>query len=370
VTHADHHESVAVAMSGGVDSSAAAALAVRSGARVLGLTMKLWDCAEFASTPAGSGACCSPADAADASRMAKRLGAEHVLVDMSADFRRLVLEPFCREYAAGRTPNPCIRCNQALKFGMLADRAAAAGYPVFATGHYARIRPDADSGGFLLERGTSRRRDQSYFLAALDQRQLGRSRLPVGELDKAEVRSLAAELGLVAAEKPDSQDFCFAPDGNYQKALEKYAPEALVPGPLVDSSGKRLGEHRGIGRYTIGQRRGLGVAVGEPLYVVRISAAERAVVVGPDGELYARGLVASEMNWIPREPAGPARATVRVRHGGREMGAEVRPLAGGRAEVAFDQPVRAVAPGQYAAFYSGELVLGGGFIDSALAGKQ
>jgi len=359
-------DAVAVAMSGGVDSSVAAALSVRAGARVLGLTMKLWDCAEFAAVQAGSGACCSPADAADAARMAKRLGAEHALVDMSADFRRQVLEPFCREYAAGRTPNPCIRCNRILKFGALADRAAAAGFGILATGHYARIRPDEESGLFFLERGASRRRDQSYFLAALDQKQLARSRLPVGALDKTEVRAAAAELGLAAAEKPDSQDFCFAPDGGYERALEKYAPEALEPGPLRDSSGKLLGEHRGIGRYTIGQRRGLGVAAGEPLYVSRIDAAERAVVVGPDRELYARGLAASEINWIPREPVGALRCTVRVRHGGREVAAEVRPLPGQRAEVWFEEPVRAVAPGQFAAFYSGDRVLGGGFIDSAL----
>ena len=353
-------------MSGGVDSSVAAALVVRSGARVMGLTMKLWECAEFAASPAGSGACCSPADAADAARMAKKLGAEHALLDMAADFRKLVLEPFCREYAAGRTPNPCVRCNRILKFGALADRAAAAGFDFIATGHYARIRPDEESGLFLLERGASRRRDQSYFLAALEQKQLARSRLPVGSLGKEEVRAAAAELGLAAAEKPASQDFCFAPDGGYEKALAKYAPEALEPGPLLDSSGRRLGEHRGIGRYTIGQRRGLGVAAGEPLYVSCIDAAERAVVVGPDRELYARGLSASEVNWIPQEPAGAVRATVRVRHGGREVGAEVRPLAGRRAEVLFDEPVRAVAPGQFAAFYSGDRVLGGGFIDSAL----
>jgi tRNA-specific 2-thiouridylase len=328
--------------------------------------MKLWDCAEFAAAPAGSGACCSPADAADAARAAKKLGAEHVLVDMTEDFRKLVVEPFCREYAAGRTPNPCIRCNRILKFGALAGRAAAAGYDIIATGHYARIRPDEESGLFVLERGTSRRRDQSYFLAGLEQAQLARSRLPVGELDKAEVRRTAAELGLAVAEKPDSQDICFAPDGNYEKALEKYAPEALEPGPLMDSSGRRLGEHRGIGRYTIGQRRGLGVAVGEPLFVTRIEPHGCTVVVGADRELYARGLVASEVNWIPREPAAARRCTVRVRHGGREVGAEVRPLAGGRAEVSFDEPVRAVAPGQFAAFYSGDRVLGGGFIVSAL----
>ena len=381
-------ESVAVAMSGGVDSSAAAALLVRSGARVLGLTMKLWDCAEFAAAAAGSGACCSPADAADAARTAKRLGAEHALVDLTGEFRRLVLEPFCREYAAGRTPNPCVNCNRLLKFGKLADRAAAAGYPALATGHYARVRPDPEGEKgvrnllcrapkgpfrqkvpdpfFSLLRGESRRRDQSYFLAGLSQEQLRRARLPVGGLGKEQVRAIAAELGLPAAAKRASQDFCFAPDGHYQQALARYAPEALEPGPLVDSSGRRLGTHRGIGRYTIGQRRGLGLAAGRPLYVCRILPGERAVVVGAERELYARGLLAAEVNWIPRPPEGPARCTVRVRHGGREVGAEVRPTADGGAEAVFDEPVRAVAPGQYAVFYSGERVLGGGFIERAL----
>jgi len=356
-------------MSGGVDSAVAAALLVRSGARVLGLTMQLWDCADFAAVPAGSGACCSPADAADAARAARRLGADHALLDMREDFRELVLVPFCREYAAGRTPNPCVRCNRLLKFGRLADRAAAAGYPALATGHYARVRPDAEPGLFALLRGASRRRDQGYFLAALGQEQMARARLPVGELGKEEVRKLAAELGLKVAAKPASQDFCFAPDGKYEKALSRYAPEALEPGPLVDSSGRRLGTHRGIGRYTIGQRRGLGVAAGRPLYVTAIRAAERAVVVGPESELYARALVAAEVNWIPRAPAGPLRCTVRVRHGGREVPAEVRPLEGSRAEAVFDEPVRAVAPGQFAAFYDGERVLGGGFIERA-AGER
>jgi tRNA-specific 2-thiouridylase len=372
-------------MSGGVDSSVAAALLVQSGASVLGLTMKLWDCADFAAVPAGSGACCSPADAADAARAARKLGAEHALLDMREEFRKLVLEPFCREYAAGRTPNPCVRCNRLLKFGRLADRAAAAGYPALATGHYARVRrekgvrhllPERPFGGekvsdtfFSLLRGASRRRDQGYFLAALGQEQLARSRLPVGELGKEEVRKLAAELGLKVAAKPASQDFCFAPDGKYEKALSRYAPEALEPGPLLDSSGRRLGTHRGIGRYTIGQRRGLGVAAGRPLYVTAIRASERVVVVGPESELYARALVAAEVNWIPRAPAGPVRCTVRVRHGGREVPAEVRPLEGSRAEVVFDEPVRAVAPGQFAAFYAGETVLGGGFIERA-AGER
>lgn len=353
-------------MSGGVDSSVAAALVARSGSRAVGLTMKLWDCSDVAALPPGASPCCSPADAADAARAARRVAMEHVLVDMREDFRRLVLEPFCRDYAAGRTPNPCVRCNRLLKFGALADRAAAAGYAAIATGHYARRGPDEESGLAVLRRGASRSRDQSYFLAALAQPQLARARLPVGDMDKDAVRRLAAEMGLSAADKPASQEFCFAPDGNYDRVLARHAPEALEPGPLLDSSGKRLGRHRGIGRYTIGQRHGLGVAAGRPLYVNRIEAADRSVVVGDESELYSRGLAASEVNWIPREPAGPVTCTARVRHGGREVAAVVRPLPGCRAEVSFADPVRAVAPGQFVAFYSGEAVLGGGVIERSL----
>ena len=359
-------KTVAVAMSGGVDSSVAAALLAREGSAAMGLTMKLWDCAEFAGLTAESGACCSPADAADAAGAAKRVGLDHCLVDMGDDFRRLVLEPFCREYAAGRTPSPCVGCNKLIKFGALAERARQIDCDTIATGHYARIERD-ESGTFHLLRGASRDRDQSYFLAALGQAELARARMPVGELGKEEVRAIAAELGLEVAEKPASQETCFAPDGDYSRVLARHAPEALEPGPLVDSSGRRLGEHRGIGRYTIGQRRGLGVAVGEAIYVISIDAAGRTVTVGPDEELYASGLEAGEVNWVTGQaPKEPLRCTVRVRHGGGETLSTIKGLPDGHVEVRFDEPVRAVAPGQWAAFYDGEEVLGGAVIDRAL----
>ncbi len=355
---------VAVAMSGGVDSTAAAALLARSGRSALGVTIKMWDCAEFAGVAAGSGACCSPRDAADAARAAGKLGMDHVLVDLGEEFRRLVLEPFCKAYAAGRTPSPCVGCNKLVKFGALYQRVEKADCVAIATGHYARVREE--NGEFQLLRGRSRERDQSYFLAALTQTQLARALLPVGDMGKDEVRQIVAGLGLALAEKRSSQEFCFAPDGDYEKVLARYAPEALEPGPLLDTAGKKLGEHRGIGRYTVGQRRGLGVATGEPLYVQKILAAERSVVVGPDEGLWAGGLTAGEVNWIAKAPPGaPLRCTVRVRHGGGETVAMLTPLGDGRAEVRFDEPVRAVAPGQWACFYDGERVLGGGFIERA-----
>ena len=353
-------------MSGGVDSSAAAALLAREGRTLLGVTMKLWDCALHASLPAGSGACCSPRDAADAARVAARLGMEHVLLDFADEFRSLILEPFCREYAAGRTPSPCIACNRLIKFGALRDRVRRSGYEVVATGHYARLQSRPDGGTSLLK-GASPERDQSYFLSGLGREQLGAALFPVGDLaGKDEVRRLTAGLGLATSAKPSSQEFCFAPDGDYEKVLAGFAPEALEPGPLLDSSGRKLGEHRGIGRYTIGQRRGLGVATGSPLYVQRISAADRAGVVGPDEELYACGLLAEEVNWIASEAPGGRRCTVRIRHTGRETACTLSENGDARLVVRFDEPVRAVAPGQWACFYEGEEVLGGGTIREAL----
>jgi len=351
-------------MSGGVDSAAAAALVARSGRAALAVTIKMWPCAELAGVAAGSGACCSPRDAADAARAAKKLGLDHVLVDLGEEFRRLVLEPFCREYAAGRTPSPCLSCNRFVKFGALFERVKKAGCTAIATGHYARVKEE--NGEFHLLRGKSRRRDQSYFLAALTQTQLGRAAFPVGEMTRSEVRELVAGLGLAVGEKPSSQEFCLAPEGDYERVLARCAPEALEPGPLLDTAGRRLGEHRGIGRYTVGQRRGLGLAAGEPLYVQKIVAAERAVVVGPDAGLWAGGLLAGETNWIGAAPAAPVRAAVRVRSSGGETPSTVTPLEGDRAEVRFDRPVRALAPGQWACFYDGERVLGGGVIERAV----
>jgi tRNA-uridine 2-sulfurtransferase len=366
LTSGKNHQ-IAVAMSGGVDSTAAAVLLADSGRRAMGVTMKLWDCALHADIAAGSGACCSPRDAADASRAAAQLGLEHILLDMSEVFVEQVVKPFCSEYAAGRTPSPCVRCNRSIKFGALFDRLRPAGCSLIATGHYARLSKDSDSGEIHLLRGASRERDQSYFLSALTPEQLARTLFPVGDVaSKDELRRLLADRGLKIAEKPSSQEFCFAPDGNYQRVLARFAPVALEPGPLLDSSGRKLGDHAGIGRYTIGQRRGLGVAVGEPLYVVKIEPASRTVIVGSDPELYAQGLLADELNWIAAPPQGEMRCTVRVRHGGSETPCSVRLMEGARAEVSFDEPIRAIAPGQQAVFYDAERVLGGGTIVKAL----
>ncbi len=358
---------IAVAMSGGVDSTAAAALLAGAGRDALGVTMKLWDCSLFAGLASGSGACCSPRDAADAARAAKSMGLDHVLVDMSDLFVEQVVKPFCRAYATGRTPSPCIGCNRTVKFGALFDRVAPAGCDIIATGHYARVACHETTGEYHLLRGISAERDQSYFLSALTPEQLSRTLFPVGDIaGKDKVRALVASHRLKISNKQASQEFCFAPDGNYERLLARYAPEALQPGPLIDSSGKKLGEHLGIGRYTIGQRRGLGVALGSPLYVLRIEAATNTVVVGPDAELLASGLMAEDLNWIGGLPQEPLDCTVRVRHAGTETRSRVTPLPDACARVELDEPVRAIAPGQHAVFYQGQRVLGGGTISEAL----
>jgi len=354
-------------MSGGVDSTAAAAMLTSSGQAALGVTMKLWDCELFAGLAPGSGACCSPRDAADAARAARKLGIDHVLLDLSEVFLDEVVKPFCRDYAAGRTPSPCVGCNRRVKFAALFDRLLPAGCEFIATGHYARVVRHEPTGEYHLLRGLSRQRDQSYFLSALTQEQLSRTLFPVGGVSgKEEVRELVASYGLKISAKAASQEFCFAPDGDYARVLARYAPEALQPGPLLDSAGKLLGEHRGVGRYTIGQRRGLGLATGVPLYVLRIDAAANAVIVGPDEELLATGLVTEEVNWNGAAPSAPLACTVRVRHAGGETPSKLEPLAGSRVRVEFETPVRAIAPGQQAVFYQGERVLGGGRISKAL----
>jgi tRNA-specific 2-thiouridylase len=363
------HESslgVAVAMSGGADSTAAAALTARSGRRALGVTIKLWDSADFAGLPAGSGACSSPGAAAEAARSADRLGLDHVLVDLGEEFREQIIANFCAEYAAGRTPSPCVRCNRLIKFGALRPRIEKLGFEVIATGHYARREPAGAGGAVGLRRGACPPRDQSYFLAGLSGEQLWRAAFPVGEMTREDVHALLERENLAARNRPSSQEVCFAPDGDYRRVLARYAPAALEPGPLLDSSGKQLGRHRGIGLYTIGQRRGLGVATGRPLYVQRIDAAERAVIVGPDEELLTGGLEAGEFNWIGQPPSSPLECSARVRSSGAEIPARVEPLGARRAAVRFDRPVRAVAPGQWVCLYDGERVLGGGTIERAL----
>jgi tRNA-specific 2-thiouridylase len=353
-------ERVLVAMSGGVDSSVAAALLVEQGFEVVGLTMRL---------AGGASRCCTLDDAEDARRVAERLGIRFYVADYAEAFRREVMEPFADAYLAGRTPIPCVACNRRFKFQRLVERALSLGAATVATGHYARVVSDPSSGELELHRGADAGKDQSYFLFDLGPDQLRRARFPVGSLRKSEVRERARALGLATADKPESQEICFVPDGDTARVVEALRPDQLVrPGEIVDESGSVLGRHAGVHHFTVGQRRGLGVAAGRRLYVRSIDAASRRVVVAPAERLGAGGARLAGVSWVAgRAPRAPLRARVRVRHRHPGAAALIEPLPDGGARLRFDEPVAAVAPGQAAVFDHGDRVLGGGWIEEALA---
>jgi len=353
-------ERVVVAMSGGVDSSVAAALLVEQGCEVIGVTMHL---------AGASSRCCSLEDADDARRVAERLGIPFYVANWAERFRAEVIEPFADAYLAGRTPIPCVACNRRFKFHHLLARAEALGADRVATGHYARIARDPDTGERRLLRARDAAKDQSYFLFDLGPAQLPRIEFPLGELEKTEVRARARELGLATAEKPESQEICFVPDGDYAGLVAAVRP-GRVPGEgeIVDGAGRVLGRHPGVQHFTVGQRRGLGLAAGRRLYVTAVDAPRNRVVVGPEEELGAAVAALEGVSWIAGRPPGAAlRARVRVRHRHEGAPATVLPGPDGRAEARFDEPVRAVAPGQAAVFYAGDEVLGGGWIAAPLA---
>lgn len=356
-------ERVVVAMSGGVDSSVAAALLVEQGYDVVGVTLRIWPWVDPEDPARRFGACCSTEAAEDARRVARMLGIPHYLLDAAADFERRVVEPFMAEYRQGRTPVPCLACNRELKFGWLLRRAEAWDAVAVATGHYARLERDPATGRCVLRRARDHQKDQTHFLWSLTQAQLARARFPVGELTKDEVRAYARRLGLPTADKPESQELCFVPEGDYRAFLRQRDPGAFRPGPVVDRHGRRLGTHAGLPLYTVGQRRGLGLATGRPLYVLALEAATNTVVVGQAEELERRWLLAHEVNFIAGSPpGGPRRIEARVRHRQPPAPARLRVLDATTAEVEFEAPQRAVAPGQSVVFYEGDVVLGGGVI--------
>jgi tRNA-uridine 2-sulfurtransferase len=358
---------VVVAMSGGVDSSVAAALLSRRGYDVTGITMKLVDLPpEFCRSEALR-SCCGRLAVEDAHRVALALGIPHYVADLRIPFSKLVVDDFCAEYRRGRTPNPCIRCNTFIKFGLLLEKAVEIGAGLLATGHYARVERDRRSGLFSLKKGKDGAKDQSYFLYALSQKELSRTLLPLGALTKKKVRRLASAWKLPVADKPESQEICFVPDDDYPRFLEGRAPDVFRPGPIVDLDGRVLGKHRGIVHFTVGQRRGLGISAARPLYVVRIEPETHMVVVGPDEAMRARRLLVSEVGFVSgRAPDVPFRAKVRIRSRHAEAGALVRPDVGSSFVVEFDDPQRAISPGQAAVFYRRSTVLGGGTIETVL----
>jgi tRNA-specific 2-thiouridylase len=363
---------IAVAMSGGVDSSTAAALLVRQGHRVLGLTMQLWNqrrLPELAGVGA-TGRCCSLDDVYDARRVAEQLGIPYYVLNFERQFEETVVAPFVREYLAGRTPIPCTLCNNHVKFDGFLETASALGAGQIATGHYARIRRDPATGRYQMLRGVDEGKDQTYFLFGLTQEQLARTLFPLGGMTKPEVREQARALGLAVAEKNDSQEICFVPNGDYAAFLEAYlrakgVPEERTAGEIVDTAGRRLGAHNGVHHFTVGQRRGLGIATGEPLYVIATEPAAQRVVVGTNEDLLRSRFFARQVNWV--SIAGldePLEARVKIRNKHAAAAATLHPAGDpARVEVRFHESQRAVTPGQAAVFYRDDVVLGGGWIE-------
>jgi tRNA-specific 2-thiouridylase len=352
---------IVVAMSGGVDSSVAAALLAEQGHDVIGLSMQLYD---HRGAEQAWGSCCTIDDLHDARRVAAAIGFPHYIVNFEQQFRDTVISNFVQEYASGRTPLPCAHCNSDLKFATLLDRARGLGAEHVATGHYARVEAAAD-GRWLLKRSADPEKDQSYFLFSLTQQQLARAVFPVGALAKSDVRSQARRLGLTVADKPDSQEICFIPDGDYASFVGRKAPVVERGGAILDEGGRELGTHGGIHRFTVGQRKGLGLSSTTPLYVLRIDADAGTVTVGSRSSLEQTRLTASGVNWIAADaPAAPIRVTAQIRHRHKAAAGLVAALPDGRAELVFDEPQAAITPGQAVVFYDADAVVGGGWIDA------
>lgn len=352
---------IAVAMSGGVDSSVAAALLKEKGYDIFGITMQV--------RPEGEA---GPSDFIDAARrVADTIGIPHHAVDLRNVFHEKVIAPFCAEYSMGRTPNPCVWCNRYIKFDALFQQGVSLGARYLATGHHARLIKDDSSSRTLLQKGLDRAKDQSYFLYALTQEQLDHALFPIGYLTKEEVRVIAREKKLPVSRRPESQDICFIPDNDYARFLKDFIPQAFRPGPILDQNGNLLGSHRGILNYTIGQRKGLGIAAGEPRYVIAIESERNAVIVGGRESALSDELLATDVNWIaiaPPTEAIPATAKIRYRHA--EADVTITPTDDGCFYVKFKEPQLAITPGQAIVFYNGDIVLGGGTIKSTTKTKE
>src|SRR5436190_4417209 len=364
---------LAVAMSGGVDSSAAAAILKEQGHDLVGFTMQLWNQRRGISVDENGdplpSRCCSLDDVYDARRVAEELGFPFYVLNLEREFERDVVQPFVQSYLEGETPIPCVSCNSRLKFASLDKLAASLGCDKVATGHYARVAYNEAADRYRLLRGRNLQKDQSYFLWELTQAQLSRAMFPLGEMSKPEVREVAREHALAVAEKSESQEICFVPDGNYAGFIDRYleatgsADRKLGAGEIVDVGGAVVGQHAGIHRYTIGQRRGIGIAAPQPLYVINIDAKRNLVVVGGQDDLLSREFTAAGVNWVAfDQPTESVRADVRVRYRHQPAEATITPLENKRVRVVFDEPQRAITPGQATVFYRGDEVVGGGWI--------
>lgn len=371
---------IAVAMSGGVDSSAAAAILKEQGHDLVGFTMQLWNQRRGISVDENGdplpSRCCSLDDVYDARRVAEELGFPFYVLNLEREFERDVVQPFVASYLNGETPIPCVSCNSHLKFASLDQLALSLGCDKVATGHYARVDYDEAYQRYRLFRGRNLQKDQSYFLWELTQDQLSRAMFPLGEMSKPEVREVAREHSLAVAEKSESQEICFVPDGNYAGFIDRYLESTGSPdqkpgeGEIVDANGAVVGHHAGIHRYTIGQRRGIGIAGAQPLYVINIDAPTNQVVVGHQDDLLGREFTAAGVNWVAFDkPAGPVRAEVRVRYRHTPAEATITPLRNNRVCVNFDEAQRAITPGQATVFYHGDEVVGGGWITKSSGGK-
>ena len=354
---------VMIGMSGGVDSSVAALRLQQEGYDVTGVTLKLFGDEDIIQAPDATRTCCALRDVEDARSVAYRLGIEHLVFNFKDAFRSHVMQPFCDSYLRGETPNPCINCNRHIKFDAMLRRAETLGYDYIATGHYAVRQQDPTTGRYLLCRPKDRSKDQTYVLYNLTQHQLAHTLFPLGDLEKAQVRQMAEAAGLVNSHKPDSQDICFVPDGDYAGYIRHATGAEIQPGDFLDTAGNPIGRHRGLIHYTIGQRKGLGLSLGRPAYVVGKDAASNTVTIGAESDLYTDSFTVRELNWISI-PAltAPMQVTVKTRYSQTEVSCRIEPMEGGTCRAVLEAPQRAVTAGQSAVFYDGDTVVGGGII--------